>query len=206
MKNINAYTLADYILGQYPNKNITPMKLQKLAYYCKVWTLVAGEDMVAAAFVKWDYGPVNIELFKRYQHYGTDAIPCDKDSAHGIPAQQKALLEFILDNYVNFTAFALSNMTHKEDPWIMTAQNEVLSEDLIVEYYSKIPFAKNFSNASYADGPFYLLKSDNWHAFTLDMSQDEAASFESYPSYEEYLKLNKKAEEESIDFFHQVFN
>jgi uncharacterized phage-associated protein len=33
MQQLNAATLAEFILISYPDKNITPMKLQKLAYY-----------------------------------------------------------------------------------------------------------------------------------------------------------------------------
>lgn len=206
MGKIGVYKLADYILGQYPGKSITPMKLQKLTYYCKVWTLVAGKNMVAADFKKWDYGPVNGFLYQKYQKYGKNVIPPLEETNHGIPSDQECLLKFILDNYVNFSAFALSNMTHSEEPWAKTENNEIISEECIVNYYSSLPFAKNFSKGSLTSGPYYLLKSDNWYAFTLDMSQDEAASFESYASYEEYLKLHKKAEEESKDFFHEVFN
>lgn len=203
---MNIYNLADYILGKYPYESITPMKLQKLAYYCKVWTLVAGKHTVAADFQKWDYGPVNISLYKRYQKYGKNVIPTPKVTCFEMPADHEYLLKFILDNYVHFSVFALSSMTHSEDPWVKTEPNKIISEACIVEYYSTLPFAKNFSKGSLTNGPFYLLKSDNWHAFTLDMSEDEAASFESYSSYEEYLKLHKKAEGESKDFLHELFS
>lgn len=41
---------------------ISPMKLQKLMYYLKVWGLVVGTPLVASAFQKWTYGPVEANL------------------------------------------------------------------------------------------------------------------------------------------------
>ncbi len=207
MNNINAYTVASYILGEYPDKNITPMKLQKLAYYSKVWSLISGKNVVVAEFKKWDYGPVNYDIYKKYQKYGKSVIPPESGQVPSLPEEQEELLKFILDNYVDLSAFALSNMTHNEDPWINTPKDAVISDNLIVQYYSQQPFAKNFTdNNSFENGPFHLLKSDNWHSFTLDMSEDEAVSFESYSSYKEYLKLFKKADEESKNFLKEVFN
>jgi uncharacterized phage-associated protein len=108
MKNINALALADYILGKYPGKNITPMKLQKLAYYSKVWTLVAGENMVAAEFEKWDFGPVNYLIFQKVKKFSKTVVPFEAELNSEIPPEQDELLTFILDNYVDFSAFALS--------------------------------------------------------------------------------------------------
>lgn len=206
MTSINALTLASYILGKYPDKSITPMKLQKLAYYSKVWTLVAGENIVAAEFEKWDFGPVNCLIFKNFKKYSKTVIPFEVEWNSELPPEQDELLTFILDNYVDFSAFALSAMTHNEAPWVVTPKNGVISDKLIVDYYSQQPFAKNFSADGLKNGKFHILKSDNWHSFTLDMSPDEAGDFESYSSYEEYLKHFKKAEAESKNFLNEVFS
>lgn len=206
MNSIQALPLAEFILASYPDKGITPMKLQKLAYYTKVWTLVAGKHTVMADFKKWDYGPVNQEIYHQYKSFGGDVIPSGIVAKPDIDEQLEVFFTFILDNYVNFSAFALSAMTHNEDPWIETSQNATISDKSIVEYYSKQPFAKNFIKANPKVGPFHLLHSDSWHAFTLDMDSDEAAAFESYPSYDEFLKQSKKAENEFQEFFKEMFN
>jgi uncharacterized phage-associated protein len=41
MQQVNAAALAEFILISSPDKNISPMKLQKLACYAKVWSLAA---------------------------------------------------------------------------------------------------------------------------------------------------------------------
>ncbi len=75
MQQVNAATLAEFILISYPDKNITPMKLQKLAYYAKVWTLVAGRPCTDASFERWAYGPVNRCIFHSYKQFSKQPIP-----------------------------------------------------------------------------------------------------------------------------------
>lgn len=206
MEKMGPLALAEYILGKYPDENITPMKLQKLAYYSKVWTLVAGGSVLSAQFVKWEYGPVNTQIYHQYKIYGADSIPAQKAANVIGNVELEDLLAFILDNYVNLSAYELSTMTHNEDPWIKTPKDAVISDEMLIEYYSKQPFAKNFQKASFKQGLFHLLQDENWHSFTLDMDKDEAMSFASYSSYEEFLKQSKSAESESQEFFKEVFN
>lgn len=206
MKEITSLALADFILASYPNKDITPMKLQKLAYYTKVWTLVAGKPVVNADFQRWEFGPVNLEIYHMYKEFGGGVISSTPVVKPKMPEPQEVLCTFILDNYVNYSAFALSSMTHNEDPWAKTAKNAIICDSLIVDYYSKLPFAKNFQKASYHKGSFHLLQDNAWHSFTLDMTPDEATAFESYPSFNEYVEQSQKAENEFQEFFKEIFN
>ncbi len=206
MDTIKALTLAEFIVASYPDKGITPMKLQKLAYYTKVWSLVAGKQVIMADFKKWDFGPVNQDIYHQYKSFGGNVISAQIVEKPKINEQQESFFKFILDNYVNFSAFALSAMTHDEDPWVETSQNAIISDKLIIDYYSKQPFAKNFIGTDPGKGPFHLLQSDAWHAFTLDMDPDEAVAFESFPSYDQYLKQAKEAENEFQEFFKEIFN
>jgi uncharacterized phage-associated protein len=206
MDTINALTLAEFILASYPGKGITPMKLQKLAYYTKAWTLVAGKPQVIADFNKWDFGPVNQEIYHAYKSFGGKEILAGQSMYPYITESQKEVLKFILDNYINFSAFTLSAMTHNEEPWLDTPKNSIISDKLILDYYSKQPFAKNFINTVPKKGLFHLLQSDAWHAFTLDMDSKEAEAFESFSSYEEFLKQSKKAEKECQEFFKEIFH
>lgn len=205
MEKVSALALADYILGKYPDKNITPMKLQKLAYYSKVWVLVAGKPVMSAQFVKWERGPVNAQIYSQYKKYSGNIIREKADANVVSNEELDELLTFILDNHINLSVAELSAMAHSEDPWIKTPEGTVISDEMIIEYYSEQPFAKNFQKASFKQGPFHLLQDENWHSFTLDMDADEAKSFASYSSYEEYLGLSQKVKPESCEFFKDVF-
>ena len=57
------YELPHYILATYADYKITPLKLQKLLYYAKVWGIVAGEELYQGEFKKWTHGPVNTEVY-----------------------------------------------------------------------------------------------------------------------------------------------
>ncbi len=206
MYTLNALQLAEHILATYPDKNITPMKLQKLAYYTKVWTLVAGSKVVTADFKKWALGPVNQNIYNVYKSHGGNVIKGHFEKKLFLREKEFELVHFILDNYADFSAFSLSAMTHKEGPWVKTPQHAVISDELIISYYSSQPFAKNFYNSEVKKGPFHLIQSDSWHSFTLDMDETEAANFESYPSFEDYKKQSKDAENDSKKFFEDIFS
>lgn len=206
MKKINSLALADYILASYPNKDITPMKLQKLAYYTKVWTLVAGKPIVNAEFYKWEFGPVNLDIYHMYKELGGSVIPSTPVVKPKMSESQGTLCAFILDNYINYSAFALSTMTHNEDPWVKTAKNAIIDDTQILDFYSKLPFAKNFQKSALQKGSFHLLQDNAWHSFTLDMTPNEATAFESYPSFDEYVKQSKNAENDFQEFFKDIFH
>ena len=188
---MKAVELAKFIIASYPDKSITPMKLQKLAYYAKVWTLVAKQPFLNASFEKWAYGPVNQSVYFAYKKHGASIIPHEEYEAN-INDEQKELLQFILDNYVDYSAFTLSAMTHNEDPWKETTANAIIHNSAIIAYYAKQPFAKNFPQDQ-TGKPFHVLQSNNWHSFTLDMDKEEAETFATYPSSEEFHQHGNKA-------------
>ena len=107
--------LAYYILQNHDN--ITPLKLQKLLYYCKVWGVVSGENLVDGEFKKWQYGPVNEEVYKEFKKYGDSAIPKHITELTTAPSTQKEIIDLILYSYKPYDAITLSAMTHHEDPW-----------------------------------------------------------------------------------------
>ena len=198
MSAITISELADYILVHCAEKEITPMKLQKLAYYVKVWTLIAKYPIIMnAEFEKWDYGPVNQQIFERFREHGKKIIK-EKVDPPSLPLEDQQIINFILDNYCDYSAFELSAMTHNEAPWRETKTNRVIPDSLIVRYYSQEPFAKNFEDFDLENNPFYMLRDQTWHAFTMDMSQYDAELSASMPSYAEYKALKKQAEEDII--------
>jgi len=200
MNTVNALDLAGFILATYPQKAITPMKLQKLAWYVKAWSLVAGEKCVDVSFKKWDFGPVNTILFRKYKVYSKKNIPSPCYPPH-IDEEKTALFKFILDNYVDMNAVALSNMTHKEDPWEKTFADQYISDADILGYYSKQSFAKNFQGKKFNEGEFWVLKTNAWYSFTMDMDEYEADLHESFDSYDDYVKHKDEAKQLVTDLW-----
>ncbi len=200
---LNAEQIAEYILTHYSDKKITPMKLQKLVYYVKVWALVAGFPDVDASFQAWKYGPVNVELYEAYKQFGNQVIPAPSVGRVFEQAVNKQL-NFILDNYAGYSAFELSVMTHSESPWLDARLMQVISDQKIYDFYSQQPFAKNFEGQDRIG--FFPVQSESWHAFVMDMDESDSAEFEQFNSYDTYRANKKQAEAEFSTFLETTFN
>lgn len=65
---------AYYIIENYHSiqGGITPLKLQKLLYYLKVWGIVSGKELLESGqFKAWKNGPVNSYVYHQYNMYIT---------------------------------------------------------------------------------------------------------------------------------------
>lgn len=193
---MDVVALSEYIVRQFSHQSpggITPMKLQKLLYYIKVWTLVAGQQFVHANFEHWDYGPVNRQVYNHYKSYGSNAISPSELDEPNISGVEKELVDFILENYISFDAFTLSAMTHIEEPWKKTQSNEPISDELIISYYRQQRFAKNFQPFDLSNNPFYPIEN---YSFIIDMAEKDAQEITEYPSYENYKNALREAEQD----------
>lgn len=200
---MNPISLAEYILFTFSDKSrggITPMKLQKLLYYVKAWGLVAGHDLVDGDFLRWDYGPVNEAVWKKYN--GRSPITPQPPSSHP-KGKEKKLIDFIVYNYVQYNALTLSSMTHEEKPWKNTPPNDVIPDDLMLEYYRERPFAKNFASDEEWQG-FVPVDSDFSHSFALDMTKEDAEEVNTYSSFEEYKRHQEEASEDFESWFNDL--
>jgi len=110
--------------------SITPMKLQKLAYYCHAEFLLAtGHALIAQEFEAWDYGPVIPGIFHEFKVFGSDPITSRASGFDPVSAQRKIarpaqlggferLVREAFDFYAKYSASALSRMSHVQDgPW-----------------------------------------------------------------------------------------
>jgi len=125
--------VANYFLkkGKTEQKEITPMKLQKLLYFAHGWYLAeTGKPLLNETIEVWKYGPVVSSIYEFFKSYGNDPIQnyVEYISPSGssfyqptLKANNKEVLD-ILDGvwyiYSDFSARTLSNMTHEEGtPW-----------------------------------------------------------------------------------------
>ena len=187
---IETYALPQYILWQNSTTKITPLKLQKLLYYVKAWGLVAGMDLYQGQFYKWPYGPVNPEAYHAYKQYGRNRIPIPPPPASMPLTDEQALIDFILAAYLPFSATTLSAMTHKESPWQQTPDGDIISPAAMRRFYEQQAFAKNFNPFAPTNKPYYPVQSDAWHAFVLDMSDEDIHRHTQIESYQRYQKAS----------------
>ena len=66
---LNIINLSKYIITNFSNKSrevITPIKLQQLLYYIKVWTLVGKQPLIKDDFIHGQYSPINVKISQKF--------------------------------------------------------------------------------------------------------------------------------------------
>ena len=125
---------------------MTAMKLQKLVYYCQVWSLVWDEKPLFPEKIEaWANGPVVRELFDLHKgKFKVASIHLGRPEK--LNTKQKETVSAVLNYYCEKTSQWLSDLTHMEDPWRNARKgiqenergNKVISHASMIEYYSSL--------------------------------------------------------------------
>lgn len=110
------HDVAAYIISRL--RSVDAMKLQKLLYYSQAWSLVwDGRPLFTARIEAWANGPVVREVFKTYQgkYKVTESLRGNKDA---LSPTEKKTVDAVLKFYGPRDGFYLSQLTHRERPWI----------------------------------------------------------------------------------------
>jgi uncharacterized phage-associated protein len=138
----SAHDIAAYILRK--KGEMTAMKLQKLVYYSQAWSLVWDEEPIFKEPIQaWVNGPVIPSLYKL--HKGKFKV---NDWSEGDPdkltAKQRETIDAVLDYYGSRPSQWLSDLTHREAPWVEArkglapgdASRREITHAALAEYYS----------------------------------------------------------------------
>lgn len=192
---MNPVHLGQYLVNQFGHVpgGVTPLKLQKLVYYVKAWSLVDGDPLVDGAFVRWTHGPVNVPLYTHFKDYGRASLqPVALGPEHTPQGGAKDFVDFVGHSYARFPAVVLSKMTHDEAPWKETPPKRTIPDALIRAFYAGQPFAANLPFDP-TGKPYVAVQSDMDRAFTLDLRAADARRAATYASYEAYLAHLERA-------------
>ena len=203
---MTALKLAEYIVNSYHGTSIeviSPLKLQKLLYYIYVWGIISGQEIIEDCFYKWKNGPVNPPVYNHYKKFGSSEIQPVFSNNITLTSTEKIFIDFIITNYIKFSAITLSAMTHQDKPWQDTSSNEIITVESIKEFYSKLNFAKNFPLDM--NNPFFPVETDLHYSFVLDFSNKISNKPFYYNSYSEYLELEKNSKSDFEKQFNQLF-
>lgn len=110
------HDVAAYIIAKL--RSVDAMKLQKLLYYSQAWSLVWDERPLFSSKIEaWANGPVVREVFKVYQgqYKITRAKIGDKARLKSV---EKETVDAVLKYYGDKSGFFLSELTHRERPWM----------------------------------------------------------------------------------------
>ena len=121
--SIKALDVANYLLWSEDrfegSEGITPLKLQKLVYYCQGFHLAMfGKELFPETIEAWLHGPVVPDLYHHFKEAGNGIVKAPSQLQDvGLTKDQLELLDEVLETYGQFSAWRLRNMTHEELPW-----------------------------------------------------------------------------------------
>jgi len=135
---------AAYILQK--KGEMTAMKLQKLLYYSQAWSLVWDEEPLFEERIEaWANGPVIPAVYRLHQGLFKVA-EWPKGSKSSLTPKQRKSIDAVLGYYGNKSSQWLSDLTHRERPW-MEARSGLCPGDpgereiklsAMAEYYSSL--------------------------------------------------------------------
>ena len=140
---VNVHDVAAYILKK--SGPMTAMKLQKIVYYCQAWSLVWDDQPLFSEEIEaWANGPVVRELYDR--HRGMFKVNSWEGHPKSLTRKQKDTVDSVLKFYGNKSSQWLSDLTHREDPWVEARKGlsadargfQKISHAAMAEYYGSL--------------------------------------------------------------------
>lgn len=115
---------------------ISNLKLQKLLYYAQGCTLAfLDRCLFKDDIVAWEHGPVVEAVYHQYkvnEGRGIEKFGCVQEY---YSPEEEAVLKTMYENFAQYSAWGLRNMTHRETPWRETLKNHIIPADKIKNYF-----------------------------------------------------------------------
>lgn len=113
---VSVHDVAAFLLAEL-GPDVGAMKLQKLVYYAQAWSLVWDErPLFPEPIQAWDKGPVVAELWERCSP--TPSVERIAGDASKLADHQRATIAAVLAFYGGRSGTWLSQLTHRESPWV----------------------------------------------------------------------------------------
>lgn len=97
-----------------------PLKLQKLLYFAQGFSYAFyDKELFNDDFEAWVHGPVIPSIYHEYKSYEYNPIDLNytlKEFSNDVID----LLEYVKKNYAKYDAKYLEEITHKEEPWLLS--------------------------------------------------------------------------------------
>lgn len=140
--DIDVQVVADFFLNKTDEEAgefISHLKLQKLLYYAQGFVLALTNQRLFSNQIRaWQHGPVVEDIYRQYKDKGSNCIKKPDNSDLSVISNNDEVLEIleeVWDVYGQFSAWKLREMTHEEKPWLDTSINQVISLDLIKNFF-----------------------------------------------------------------------
>lgn len=98
---------------------ISNLKLQKLLYYVQGYNVAAFNEVLFESPIEaWQYGPVVRDVYFKYKANGSAGINLEPGTEIvSLTEDEEELFKDVLNEYGQYSALGLMNMTHDEMPW-----------------------------------------------------------------------------------------
>ena len=162
--------IANYVLDLCESKGrkVSPLSLQKIVYFCHVWTLIKlNRPLIKHSFEAWEFGPVLPYLYREFKCFSDQAITAralvmNPGTGEKIVAQAdldpdvEDLVGTVIDFYSQLRAADLVSMSHvKDGPWDRVWRHQgnanpgmKIDDESIKDFYSSASIAYSSSYGS----------------------------------------------------------
>ncbi len=143
-------TVISYIFKK--AEEVTPLALQKMLYYVQgIYMAVIGKEMFEEDCEAWAHGPVYPRVYEVFRTFKFNPIEDDRFAMFQnrfmeLSADEKKVIDAVIDSFGMYSGKTLEKITHKETPWQEArvgclpeeTSNVVIPKSAIKEYFSKL--------------------------------------------------------------------
>ena len=126
--------------NSYKGENMTPLKVQKLLYYAYAWMYSLQKKKIFNDKIEaWGHGPVVPDVYHELKGCRYRPIDEFKTDPELLSSELKGYLNTIWHSYGGYSATALSDMTHDEEPWknAYASDSKVITNESLAKFYSE---------------------------------------------------------------------
>jgi uncharacterized phage-associated protein len=116
-----ALSVGDYLVcfGRDVGDPLTNLKLQKLLYYAQGWFLAKhNRPLFSESIQAWVRGPVVYPVWFKFREHRWEPIASARILKPTLSAPVEGHLAEVIEDYWDYSAYTLENMTHQEAPWL----------------------------------------------------------------------------------------
>ncbi|MBV7388306.1 DUF4065 domain-containing protein [Pasteurellaceae bacterium TAE3-ERU1] len=138
---LKAQDVADFFLSPFIEEEgelITNLKLQKLLYYSQGYSLaILDRPIFLEKIVHWDHGPVVPVVYHAYKYYGSSPLPMLHAELEKYTSEEGFILNKVRRELGCYTAWALREKTHQEDPWLSTLSGQEITQNMLMRFFKE---------------------------------------------------------------------
>lgn len=134
-----ALDIARYIINKCIDlgRPVSNLQLQKILYYVQGEYIKNnfGESLFEDDIEAWQYGPVVPSVYYNFNNYSSDEID-EYQFGINLDDNEKRVIDPVIEDKSNFTAWELVKATHSELPWKDTFnKSRIIKKDKLQEFF-----------------------------------------------------------------------